>query len=177
MHTRALHRCFVSMRRACCAARSPRVRTRAHAMLTAARPRAPADNLPSVESNSPFARTRVADERVACEAMAAVGGAHAALVYLAAEGRAGGYVSLEEQPRRPRDSTQSLAPHSPAVPLQPGRTYAAPGLARPNALVACTRVSSAPARVRPHAQPIRRTDRFRTRLRRLRTHATRSVLE
>lgn len=91
VHTRALHRCFVSMRRACCAARSPRVRTRAHAMLTAARPRAPADNLPSVESNSPFARTRVADERVACEAMAAVGGAHAALVYLAAEGRAGGY--------------------------------------------------------------------------------------
>ena len=68
-----------------------RPHTRACDAQRRARPRAPADNLPSVESNSPFARTRVADERVACEAMAAVGGAHAALVYLAAEGRAGGY--------------------------------------------------------------------------------------
>ena len=54
-------------------------------------PRVPADNLSSLESNSPFARTRVEGERVAREETAAVGGTHAALVYLAAEGRAGGY--------------------------------------------------------------------------------------
>jgi hypothetical protein len=86
-----------------------------------------------------IARMRVADERVACEERAAVGGTHAALVYLAAEGRAGGYdlrVARGAAQTRPRDSpSRSLAALTrDAAAAGP---YTAPNLAPTLARPAC----------------------------------------
>jgi len=141
-------------------------------------PRVPADNLSSLESNSPLPacvwQTSVKRAKRRQRWAAPTPLSSTSPPWWSSRGGTT-CASLEEQPRRAH-ATHPVArsPHSPAMPLQPAHTP--PPISPPIspdrlALAACTRVSSASARVTAaNAQPIRRTFRFRIRLRRLFRH-------